>query len=114
MPESKKRRGVPPAPLAPKRPRNQRIDSDEEEEEDEELLPEIELLSEIDAPEVDAAAELEEESEGEDQMIIAAMKKPSGAVDYKVLWEGEDLNKCLKWPVLVRAPMIDAALKSCL
>lgn len=44
----------------------------------------------------------EKEELVEDSLIIAAMEKPDGNIDYKVLWPGYDLKKCLKWPVLVR------------
>lgn len=68
----------------------------------------VEAEAEVEV-EVEAAEPNEDdegnESEAENQLIIAAMRKPDG-IDYKTLWEGHDLNACMKWPVLVRLPVL--------
>ena len=51
--------------------------------------------------------------EAEDQLIIAAMRKPDGTIDYKTLWEGHDLKHCMKWPVLVRLPALASLYSFC-
>ena len=48
-------------------------------------------------------AVIDEGLEADDQVIVAAMMKPDGGVDYKTMWQGLSLKESLACPVAVSA-----------